>query len=49
MTFTNGSRLVANAYWSIMKVPMIETNQALKTQISLSYAAEPLRYATAAP
>jgi len=46
MTFTNGSKLYANAYWSLMKVPMIETNQALKTQISLSYAAEPIRYST---
>lgn len=46
MTFPNGSKLVANSYWSIMKVPTMETNQALMTQISLSYAAEPLRYST---
>jgi hypothetical protein len=29
-----------------MKVPTMETNQALMSQITLSYAAEPLRYAT---
>lgn len=46
MSFPNGSKLVANSYWSIMKVPTMETNQALMTQISLSYAAEPLRYST---
>jgi len=46
MTFPNGSKLVANSYWSIMKVPTMETNQALMSQITLSYAAEPLRYAT---
>lgn len=46
MTFTNGSKLVANAYWSVLKVPTMETNQALMTQISLSYAAEPVRYSS---
>lgn len=46
MTFPNGSTLVANAYWSVMKVPTMETNQALMTQISLSYAAEPVRYSS---
>jgi hypothetical protein len=46
MTFPNGSKLVANAYWSVMKVPTMETNQALMTQISLSYAAEPVRYSS---
>lgn len=46
MSFANGSKLVANSYWSIMKVPTMATNEALMTQISLSYAAEPVRYAT---
>ncbi len=46
MSFPNGSKLVANSYWSIMKVPTMATNEALMTQISLSYAAEPVRYAT---
>ena len=46
MTFPNGSKLVANSYWSILDVPTMATNEALMTQISLSYAAEPLRYST---
>lgn len=46
MTFPNGSKLVANAYWSLMRVPTMATNEALMTQISLSYAAEPVRYAS---
>lgn len=46
MTFPNGSKLAANAYWSLLKVPTMATNEALMTQISLSYAAEPLRYST---
>lgn len=46
MSFPNGSKLVANSYWSIMKVPTMATNEALMTQISLSYAAEPVRYST---
>lgn len=44
MTFPNGSKLLANSYWSILDVPTMVTNEALMTQISLSYAAEPLRY-----
>jgi hypothetical protein len=46
MSFPNNSKLVANAYWSLMRVPMIAQNEALMTQITLSYAAEPLRYAS---
>lgn len=46
MAFPNGSKLVANAYWSLMKVPTMANNAALETQISLSYAAEPIRYST---
>lgn len=46
MTFPNGSKLVANAYWSLMKVPTMATNEALMTKIDLSYAAEPVRYST---
>lgn len=44
MVFPNGSRLAANAYWSLQKVPGISKNEALTTQISLSYAADPIRY-----
>ena len=46
MTFPNGSVLASNAYWSIMKVPTMATNEALMTQLSLSHAAEPVRYAS---
>lgn len=46
MSFPNGSKLVSNAYWSLMRVPTMAANAALMTQISLSYAAEPMRYAT---
>lgn len=44
MAFPNGSKLVANAYWGLMKVPTMAQNEALMSQISLSYAAEPVRY-----
>lgn len=44
MSFPNGSKLVANAYWGLMRVPTMAQNEALMTQISLSYAAEPVRY-----
>lgn len=46
LSFPNGSKLVANAYWSLMKVPQVTKNEALGTKISLSYAADPVRYAT---
>lgn len=46
MSFPNGSKLVANSYWGLMRVPTMAQNEALMTQISLSYAAEPVRYAT---
>ncbi len=45
LAFPNGSKTVANAYWSLMQVPTMAQNEALMTQISLSYAAEPVRYA----
>jgi len=45
MQFPNGSKLLANAYWSLMRVPTMAQNEALMTQITLSYAAEPVRYA----
>ena len=44
LAFPNGSKLVANAYWSLMRVPTMATNEALMTKIDLSYAAEPVRY-----
>jgi hypothetical protein len=44
MVFPNGSKLAANAYWSLQKVPTIGKNEALGSSISLSYAADPIRY-----
>lgn len=46
LAFPNGSKTVANAYWSLMRVPTMAQNEALMTQISLSYAADPVRYAS---
>lgn len=42
----NGSKLVANAYVSLMKVPQISKNEALTTQLSFTYAADPVRYSS---
>lgn len=42
----NGSKLVANAFWGLQRVPQLATNQPAKTQIGLTYAAEPVRYTT---
>lgn len=46
MAFKNGSVLCGNAYWGIGSVPSINQNEALVTQLSLSYAAQPIRYAS---
>lgn len=46
MSFPNGSKLCANSYWSLQKVPTMASNEALMSSISLSYAAEPMRYAS---
>jgi hypothetical protein len=45
-TFRNGSKLVANAIWSIARVPQIGGNDVLKTPLSLAFSAQPVRYAT---
>ena len=45
MTSPNGSKLVANAYWSLRKVPTVNDN-TLRGEVSLSFASEPTRYAT---
>jgi ribosomal protein L24 len=42
----NGSKLVANAYWNVQRVPQLASNQPAKTQLTLTYAAEPVRYAS---
>lgn len=46
MVFPNGSRLVANGYWSLQKMPAIAPNAPLTAAISFSALAEPNRYAT---
>lgn len=46
MTFKNGSKLCGNAYWGVSPVPSIAQNEALTVQVSLSYAAQPIRYAS---
>lgn len=45
MIFPNASRLVANAYWSLQRVPTIEDN-TLRARIDLAFASDPTRYAT---
>lgn len=45
MSFPNGSKLVANAYWSLQEVPTIE-DSTLRGSISLSFTSNPTRYAT---
>jgi hypothetical protein len=44
--FPNGSRLVANGYWSLQKTPTVAVNAPLTANISFSALAEPTRYAT---
>ena len=45
MSFPNGSKLVANAYWSLGTVPTIE-DSTLRNVIDLAFVAVPVRYAT---
>lgn len=40
----NSKPMVANAYWSLLRVPTMAQNEAMMSQINLSYAAEPVRY-----
>lgn len=45
-TFPNSAKAVANAYWAKSNTPSLNSNQVLTNQIGLTYAAEPVRYAT---
>lgn len=45
MSFPNGSKLVANAYWSLQEVPTIE-DSTLRGKIDIAFSAPPVRYAT---
>ncbi|MBK7954578.1 MAG: hypothetical protein IPK02_11820 [Candidatus Accumulibacter sp.] len=46
MGFPNGSKLLFNAYVCVARVPTIEANMSLKTNISLAFSADPIRYPT---
>lgn len=46
ITTGNSAKVVANAYWSLLKVPQFATNAIVTTKMSLSFAADPIRYAT---
>lgn len=45
MVFPNATRLVANGYWSLQRVPTIE-DSTLRARIDVSFSADPTRYAT---
>lgn len=45
VVFPNGSRLLANGYWSLRKTPTV-SDSTLRGEISISMAADPTRYAT---
>ena len=45
MVYPNGSRTVANAYWTLSDVPTIQ-DETLRSSISLSFSAQPITYAT---
>lgn len=45
MVFPNATRLVANGYWSLQRVPTIE-DSTLRGRIDISFSADPTRYAT---
>ena len=46
LEFRNGSKLGANAYWTITRVPQIRGNDVLRTTVALAFSAQPVRYAT---
>jgi hypothetical protein len=45
MIFSNGSRIVANGYWSLRQVPTVE-DSTLRGEISVSFFSDPTTYAT---
>lgn len=45
MIFSNGSRLVANGYWSLRQVPTVQ-DSTLRGEISVSFFSDPTTYAT---
>ena len=45
IVYPNGSRTIGNAYWSMSDVPQIN-DSTLRSSISLTFAAQPVTYAT---
>jgi hypothetical protein len=45
-SFPNSSKLVANCYWNLQKTPSFQTNDSLKSQVGLTFVADPVRYST---
>lgn len=46
LRFPNASRLVANGYWSLQRVPGVSRNEPLTAKIDVALVAEATRYAT---
>lgn len=46
MDLPSGSKLVANAYWSLQKEPVVQRNKVIASKIDLTYVAPSMRYAT---
>lgn len=46
IAFPNGAKMLFNAYVSIARVPIIEVNSSVKTMITLTFSADPIRYST---
>ncbi len=46
IVFPNGSRLLANGYWSVQTTPTVAVNAPLTAQLGFSAVATPTRYAT---
>ena len=46
ITPPNGSKIVANAYWGLMKEPNIQKNEVLTSTITLTFNSESARYSS---
>lgn len=46
MDLPSGSKLVANAYWSLQREPNVAKNKVITSKIDLAFAAPSMRYAT---
>ncbi len=43
---SNGGITYANAYWSLLKVPLLQSGEATKARINIGFCSEPMRYAS---